>query len=353
MVKIISSLLSSLTSPVITRSKLFILIYGLYIFTCLFFYSVRFRPRIIYCVGIYPIVCIPPILHSILPKIYIRPYGSDIQRDKVLNYGLRLSSVLNMVYAKNARFFKYISISDAVTSELEELSVPKSSILQSVNSIDFSRFPKFPSFQEKYKSKQVYLNEEDIPSNSLIFLTVSNNFPKKNLNSLYSAIQVLNKTLKTSELPHLHFILLGENLSNNFRSYSSDRVSVSVHSTSYDESENNLFLNKCLCVSDFFLFPTLHETFGRVLVEAMLFRSLPICKKTLGLSSILPDDYKYFTDVDSESLSEFVKKIATNYAHDSESMMEICEHLYALAKQYSADIVIPEHIRFMEEDTLE
>ena len=85
----------------------------------------------------------------------------------------------------------------------------------------------------------------------------------------------------------------------------------------------------------------------------MLFRSLPICKKTLGLSSILPDDYKYFTDVDSESLSEFVKKIATNYAHDSESMMEICEHLYALAKQYSADIVIPEHIRFMEEDTLE
>ena len=78
------SCLSSLTSPVITRSKLFILIYGLYIFTCLFFYSVRFRPRIIYCVGIYPIVCVPPMAFNTTESI--RPYGSDIQRDKVLNY---------------------------------------------------------------------------------------------------------------------------------------------------------------------------------------------------------------------------------------------------------------------------
>ena len=208
-------------------------------------------------------------------KYLIRCVGEDIQSIPNINYGMRLNKkkndIINYYLPKSKNL---VAISDSVASEYIKLKIPESSIKYIPNGVDIERFSK------KINRKKIR-EKYEIHNDTFLFLSVSRNHPKKGFEVLLKSIVLLKKVISSN----FKVLFVGKNVS--LLKYKVNELGINENVILHDEVkiENNIgnanlqFPSSSLVdiykMSDCFVLPSLIETFGIVLIEAMA-SGLPI-----------------------------------------------------------------------------
>jgi len=209
-------------------------------------------------------------------KYLIRCVGEDIQSIPEINYGMRLNSKKDNIithYLPKAK--NLVAISDSVVSEYKKIKIPNSSIKYIPNGVDVKRF-------SKVTDRKILREKYGIDNDIFLFLSVSRNHPKKGFRVLLKSIVLLKKEIDVN----FKVLFVGKNVS--LLETKVDelgiRENVILHEEVKIKSNKNEYKNlefpsndlvDIYKMSDCFVLPSLIETFGIVLVEAMA-AGLPI-----------------------------------------------------------------------------
>ena len=183
----------------------------------------------------------------------------------------------NRVYKQN-KFKKIIAVSTGVKEELiKYYNIPESKIEVVPNGVDLSRFKKDTQKRKEIREKFGFLN------NDFVLLFVGNEFRRKGL-------QFIIKALPEIEDKKVKLLVVG---GANKKPYEKLAEKLGVF-------DRVLFVGKQKNTSDYysatdiFVFPTLYEPFGLVILEAMA-SSLPvITSKCAGIIENFTDDLKKY-----------------------------------------------------------
>ena len=209
----------------------------------------------------------------------IRCAGEDIQLMPEIGYGVRLDTRIDkLVREWLPKSPCLIAISNSVANEYRKIGVEDSQIKFIPNGVDLSRFKL--EVDKKEVKKSLGISESDF-----VFICVGRNHAKKGFKYLIKAGQLLS--LKSSRSFKIIFVGKGvEELKIDLNEkdlelfHFIDNLS-SIDKSSLNKNKDNLLmlpspdLVKLYQSSDCFVFPSLIETFGIVLVEAMA-SGLPI-----------------------------------------------------------------------------
>jgi glycosyltransferase involved in cell wall biosynthesis len=200
-------------------------------------------------------------------KYLIRCAGDDIQISKKINYGLRQNKVINSLVSKWLKKAKcVIAITKSVYREYRKIGIKEKNIYQIPNGVELERFKK-PIF-----SKLFFRKKYNISKDTHVFLSVGRNHPKKNFVFLLKVANILkNKSKKKFVI-----IIVGKNVTNlqelisnnNLRKFFLLIEEMPIKNYKKINFPSNELISLYFA-SDTFVFPSLIETFGIVLVEAM------------------------------------------------------------------------------------
>ncbi len=209
----------------------------------------------------------------------IRCAGEDIQLMPEIGYGVRMNPQIDkLIRDWLPKSSCLIAISNSVANEYRKIGVLDNQIKFIPNGVDLSRFKVEVDKKEVRKSLGILEND-------FVFICVGRNHVKKGFKVLVKAGQLLS--LKSTRSFKIIFVGKGvEDLKNNLNEKDKKLFHFieslsSLDKLSISEDKNNLLmlpgsdLVKLYKSSDCFVFPSLIETFGIVLVEAMA-SSLPI-----------------------------------------------------------------------------
>ena len=201
--------------------------------------------------------------HKKNPYMIICP-GEDIQKNKKINYGLRLNiQVDNLVkkYIKNADYL--IALTNGIKKEFTKIGIPEKKIKEVNYGIDEKNY----NIKE---SKKKIRKELGIPENKFIYFCCGRNHPKKNFKILIKAAIHLKRKSKDFLI-----MITGNNtrkLIPMIKKNNLDDVFILNDEVPFLDNKFR-FPNKKLLLhfkaSDVFVFPSNLETFGIVLIEAM------------------------------------------------------------------------------------
>ncbi len=200
----------------------------------------------------------------------IRCAGEDIQMMPEINYGYRLDPAIDKLmklYLPKCPML--IAITDSVAQEYKSIGVNKSNIKNVPNGVSNKRF-------------EISVDKESIKSNlgldqdSFLFISVGRNHPKKNMASLIN----IAKKLKLKTDLKFQILIVGNKVSElNDLVVKSNLADVIILKEQIgSEWEENIKevpklpsddLVSFYKIADAFVFPTLIETFGIVIIEAM------------------------------------------------------------------------------------
>ena len=259
-------------------------------------------------------------------KYLIRCVGEDIQSIPEINYGMRLNKKKNSIitdYLPKAK--NIIAISDSVISEYKKIKIPESSIKCIPNGVDIDRF-------SKGGDKKNLRSNYGINNSDFLFLSVSRNHPKKGFHVLLKSIVLLKKNINDN----FKVLFVGKNVS--LLKHDVDELGISenvilheeVKIKSNNQSNNLEFPSNDLVemykMSDCFVLPSLIDTFGIVLIEAMAAGLPIITTNAQGCRDIIRNgkDGLMVETNDEINLSEAMKtimsdKIRNNYIACSQS----------------------------------
>ena len=279
-------------------------------------------------------------------KYLIRCVGEDIQSIPNINYGMRLNKkkndIINYYLPKSKNL---VAISDSVASEYIKLKIPESSIKYIPNGVDIERFSK------KINRKKIR-EKYEIHNDTFLFLSVSRNHPKKGFEVLLKSIVLLKKVVSNN----FKVLFVGKNVS--LLKYKVNELGINENVILHDEVkiENNIgnanlqFPSSSLVdiykMSDCFVLPSLIETFGIVLIEAMA-SGLPIittnaqgCRDIIrnGKDGIMVDTN------DAVGLSQAMQLMMSSKIKDKYSSLS-----YARVLSFSWDNVVEKYIKLYSE----
>tara|TARA_B100001063_G_C16651206_1_gene496079 strand:+ start:89 stop:979 length:891 start_codon:yes stop_codon:yes gene_type:complete len=197
------------------------------------------------------------------PFIIICP-GEDIQKNKKIDYGLRLNPHIDYLvkkYLKHADFL--IALTKGIKKEFTKIGISKKNIKE----INYGIDEKIYSIKD---SKNKIRDNLKIPQNKFIYFCCGRNHPKKNFKILIPAALELKKKYKDFLI-----MITGKNtekLIPLIKQNKLEKYFILNNEVSYLD-KNFRFPNKKLLLhfkaSDAFVFPSNLETFGIVLIEAM------------------------------------------------------------------------------------
>ncbi len=205
------------------------------------------------------------------PKYLIRCAGEDIQTDKNIKYGARLDPKVDKIvryYLPKAT--KMVAITDSVYNEYVSIGVPLENIYKIPNGVELKRFEQ--TFNRARKRKEL-----GIEANEKLILSVGRNHPKKNYPFLLKSIAFLVR----SGVVDFKLLCVGRNvsrLSENVSRLNLEDFVILVEETKTNLSSSNTEdfirlpsenLVNIYQAADLFAFPSLKETFGIAIVEAM------------------------------------------------------------------------------------
>jgi len=215
------------------------------------------------------VLCIPWARRNGVP-VLVRSEGEDVQRDASIHYGLRLRPGVDEAIRK---ILPQADCCVALTRDIEEayleIGVPQEKIRLLPNGVRFATFEINPDPAAVRRS-------HGLPVDKFVFLCVSRNHPKKGFAYLLEAARLLHAQRKDFAV-----VVAGRGNSawqTRVRELGLEGVVFPLEELGAEAGEwqaPGLALAELYKSSDAFVFPSLMEAFGMVLVEAMA-AGLPI-----------------------------------------------------------------------------
>ncbi len=239
----------------------------------------------------------------------LRCVGEDIQLDQKIGYGYTQKKKYEKLIKNYIPQSKnLIATSDSIVDCYKKLGVTKSKIHCVTNGVVLKNFriQVDKSFEKKRKG---------MDSQALTLISVGRNHIKKN----YNLIIEIARMLKTKTKVNFQFIIVGKgvkNLENKINNFNLQKNFFLIDNLSSKSLENlylpSVDLIKLYKISDIFIFPSVIESFGIVIIEAMA-AGLPVIACRVPGSKDLVKDNKNGFLISKSNVQEFVKTIVKLY----------------------------------------
>lgn len=200
----------------------------------------------------------------------LRCAGEDINVFPEINYGFRLNKGFDLLAKKNyPKYDALIALTESVKQEYLAMDIAEKKIHIIPNGMDFGRFQRVKqtnSIREKY----------NISDNEIFILTVGRHHPIKGYHLIPEMAEILIKNGV-----NFKWLIVGAKNEQFHKQFpNADKLNIITTKLEADTANNDgqlppLALIEHYKSADLFVFPTLLETFGMVLVEAMA-AGLPI-----------------------------------------------------------------------------
>lgn len=252
--------------------KLTLFLFGLILKAINYYYKINiFHVTSCYPIGI---VVIKYAKTNNIPVI-VRAVGADIQIDKSIDYGVRIDPRVDKLIKEWLPQADYlIATTNSIVKEYEKLGVNQKKIKKIPNGVCVDYFN---SISKDNSPKLNFLPKSD----NLTFLSVGRYHKKKGFEILLHAIKVL----KLNNLNNFRVVLIGHGLKDDLEILADELdildkiifvdaiLNIKNKKISFSLPDPNLV--RAYKASDVFVLPSLVESFGIVLVEAMA-AELPI-----------------------------------------------------------------------------
>ena len=274
--------------------------------------------------------------------VIVRAVGVDIQKDYSLGYGLRLNKKVDkLIKHWIPKADLLIATTKTVEQEYINIGVDKNKIVGIPNGVDISYFNSIKLSDRFIKNKQ----------NQITFLTVGRYHKKKGFEILLSAIKIL----KRKNFSNFRLIMVGDKLKNHLYEFAQelnilDKVIFYDSLLDLQNNKSSFALPDSELVTqykeaDIFVLPSLVESFGIVLIEAMA-AELPIittdgpgCKDVIengkfgymvkaGSEKELADGMIYFLENKDVRLKYKSKSIIASKNYDWPNIINSYEKIY-------------------------
>lgn len=272
-------------------------------------------------------------------RYLVRCAGEDIQKLESVGYGARNVDRLDRVIRERLpQCETLIAISESVASEYYALGIEEEQIERIPNGVACALF------QDVNTSRQQVRDRLGIPVTDLLLLAVGRNHPKKNFVELpkiaaklreqrddFTILVVGNDTEVLREA-------LPRDLLRHVRCLPGFGMGMQSHMPVVPHPD----LAAIYCASDIFLFPSLIETFGIVIVEAMA-AGLPIITSNVPGCRDLVEDGKHGILCEPTDTDAFVNAVM-RLSSDNESYkaMALANRQHAL--HYDWDAVVDQYV---------
>jgi len=292
-------------------------------------------------IGVYPAGFLARKLANKVPVV-LRAHGDDIQKDESLDYGIRLNrakekiikSVVNEVTC-------LIAITNTVSDCYKDLGVLKEKIIQIPNGVEFERF------RQPIDKKQVR-DHLGISNGESMILSVGRYHKKKGYEVVLEAAKILmEKGLK------FRWVIVGKGVDK----LKSNAIQLGVEGAiclleevgfiQNSESKDSFHVPSKKLIglyrsSDIFVLPSLLETFGMVLIEAMAVGTPVVTTDAPGCRDVVSHGFNGLLAVpgDPLSLADNIKKLIIDEKLRRElsdnALMDVKKYDYSqIANQYS------------------
>ncbi|HPO91672.1 MAG TPA: glycosyltransferase family 4 protein [Victivallales bacterium] len=199
----------------------------------------------------------------------LRCCGEDIQKYSQIGYGVRLDIRIDkIIKEKFPRFNSFVALTPSVKYEYNNIGIPDEKIRIIPNGADTSKFLKLSDGKKDEVRKKFQLK---YPPSYPLILTVGRYHPKKGFDIIPEIASLLNQRGIA-----FNWIIAGRGTKNILHKYPKAKdIGVCPVEDFSGICEEDVFdlpsgdLIELYCASDIFVLPTLIETFGMVLVEAM------------------------------------------------------------------------------------
>ena len=196
-------------------------------------------------------------------------------------------------------------MTQTIYDEFLKLNISKNKISIIPNGINIKDFKK----NNRYNLRAKY----NLNKNDFIYICVSRNHPKKGIIYLVEAFNKINRD-------NFKLILYGKDINKidtkNKNIIKFDEKDISNQSQAYKEIMQSKVINELYNLSDVFVLPTLIESFGIVLIEAMASQIPIISTNTPGVRDVL-DNGKYGILVKPNSANELYLQMINIYENEN------------------------------------
>ncbi|WP_417835838.1 glycosyltransferase family 4 protein [Thalassospira tepidiphila] len=278
----------------------------------------------------------------------IRCAGEDIQKQSEIGYGLRLIPKLDEIISKNLRKAKtLVAITDSVFEEYKKLQIPDGNIVRVPNGVPLARF-------RESNTNNPFRFKYEIPQDAKIVLSVGRNHPKKNYIALIRAME----KLPSSYSQPTYLVCIGNGVSDLKMICSSNLLprtrfieTLSAEKDPLSESIQPELPTQDLInayqASDVFAFPSLTETFGIAIIEAMAAELPVIVGDSDGCRDIV-ENGKWGLLCEPTNADQLAILIE-NLLNDPASMKKWSQKSILRAKQFDWEIIAQNYIKIYDE----
>ena len=269
----------------------------------------------------------------------VRCAGEDIQRDNTIGYGVRLDPRIDRLIREWLPFADHlVAISDSVVDEYHALGITDERILRIPNGVDLERFGE----RRRRTSIRASLG---LRVDELMFLAVGRNRPKKNFTTL---IDVAVRISKKTSAP-FRILIAGPGTSALIplaeQAGVANYIQVDEQAGAVDYADVRLPVQSLVdlyLAADVFVFPSLIETFGVVIAEAMA-AGLPIITTDgPGCRDMVRNgrDGLVVNAGDTEALAEAMVRVI----HEPVLRNDLANRAHVRAQDFSWDKVVDRYL---------
>ncbi len=220
---------------------------------------------------------------------------------------------------------KIITVSESSKKDIIKfLNIDKSKIEVVYNGVEYDRFNKYYSEDEKSKVRVKY----NLPENYILYMGTLE--PRKNIESIVEAFSLLKKESTLSN-KNIKLVIAGKKgwlFENIFNLVNKLNLKDEVIFTDYiDENDKSIIYN----MGSLFIFPSLYEGFGIPVLEAMASSVPVITSNVSSLPEVAGDAAILVAPKDIKSIAKYMEKILA----DEELNKNLVEKGHEQAKKFT------------------
>lgn len=273
----------------------------------------------------------------------IRCAGEDIQKQPQIGYGLRLDPKFDAIishYLRRAQ--RLVAITSSVYDEYKALGVPDENIYRVPNGVDLERFSR--PFDRVQARRNLGVAEDEC-----LVLSVGRNHPKKN----YKALIEAGQNLRARGIKNFKILCIGsgcQSLAGQVEALDLAGHIILIDGMSKPDKDNIVLpvdaLVEAYRAADIFAFPSIMETFGIAIVEAMAAGLPVIVGDSEGCRDIV-ENGKWGMMCDPLDTNDLADKIAA-VIHDEKLRTDLVQKSNMRAKDFDWDKIARQYVGIYE-----